>query len=100
MTKSMIDDCRNVFGPLDAECRARLRAVLENPTEETWDAASSLIVGKDGFTTLWQAWVKVDPGAPLSGCRYDAETGDKIRGWQKIPDQLTLYRALKEVTKP
>ena len=97
MTKSMIDDCRNVFGPLDAECRARLKAVLEDPTEETWNEAFSLIIGSDGFTTLWQAWVKVDPSAPVSGCRYDMD-GKQIRGWTKIPDQLTLYRALKEVT--
>lgn len=98
MTKPYIDDCRNMFGPLGEEPRARLEAVLENPTEETWDEAAHLIVGKDGFTTLWQAWVKVDPDAPRSGCRYDAETGKKVSGWPAIPDQLTLYRALREVT--
>lgn len=98
MTKSIYDDCRNMFGPLDAECRARLKAVLKNPTEETWDDAFSLIVGKDGFTTLWQAWCKVDPNAPRSGCRYNMD-GKKISGWPAIPDELTLYRALNEVTR-
>lgn len=96
-SKAYVDKCRNMWGALDDECRARLEAVLENPTEETWEEAHSLIVG-GGFTTLWQAWVKVDPTAPRSGPRWCAETGKQISGWPKIPDQLTLYRALREVT--
>lgn len=87
-----------MFGSLNTECRGRLEAVLDNPTEETWDEAYSLIVGKDGFTTLWQAWVKVDPAAPRSGPADDM-AGKRIRGWPSIPDQLTLYRALREVTQ-
>jgi len=87
-----------MFGSLDAECRGRLEAVLDNPTEETWDEAYSLIVGKDGFTTLWQAWVKVDQAAPRSGPAEDMAS-KRIRGWPSIPDQLTLYRALREVTQ-
>ena len=98
MANAFVDDCRNMFGSLDAECRGRLEAVLDNPTEETWDEAYSLIVGKDGFTTLWQAWVKVDPAAPRSGPRDDMK-GKRISGWPSIPDQLTLYRALREVTQ-
>ena len=98
MANAFVNDCRNMFGSLNAECRGRLEAVLDNPTEETWDEASSLIVGKDGFTTLWQDWVKVDPAAPRSGPADDM-AGKRIRGWPSIPDQLTLYRALREVTQ-
>lgn len=98
MASAFVDDCRNMFGKLDAECRARLEAVLENPTEETWDDAYSLIIGKDGFTTLWQAWVKVDPDAPRTGPSEDF-AGKRLSGWSRIPDQLTLYRALREVTQ-
>ena len=98
MANAFVDDCRNMFGSLNAECRGRLEAVLDNPTEETWDEAYSLIVGKDGFTTLWQAWVKVDPAAPRSG-PADEMAGKRSRWWPSIPDQLTLYRALREVTQ-
>ena len=94
---AFVDDCRNMFGKLDTECRGRLEAVLEDPTEETWDEAYSLIVGKDGWTTLWQAWVQVDSDAPRTGPAQDF-AGKRLRGWSRIPDQLTLYRALKEVT--
>jgi len=97
MSKAFVEDCRNMFGKLDAECRGRLEAVLENPTEETWDNAYSLIIGGDGFTTLWQAWVKVDSTAPRTGPAEDF-AGKRLHGWSRIPDQLTLYRALKEVT--
>ncbi len=98
MSKAFIDDCRNMFGSLDTVCRRRLEAVIENPTEETWDNSYSLIVGKDGFTTLWQAWVKVDPAAPRTGPAEDF-AGKRLSGWSRIPDQLTLYRALREVTQ-
>ena len=94
---SAVDKCRNMFGPLNAECRSRLQRVLDSPTAETWDDAYSLIVGADGFTTLWQAWVKVDSSAPRAGPCHDMD-GNQIRGWPRIPDQLTLYRALKAVT--
>ena len=96
MSKAFIDDCRNMFGKLDAECRYRLEAVLDNPTEATWDEAYSLIVGADGFTTLWQAWVKVDEGAPRTGPR-ETFAGERISGWPRIPDQLTFTTASSRV---
>ena len=93
----IVKKCRNMFGPLNAECRARLEAVLKDPTPDTWDDAYSLIVGADGFTTLWQAWIKVDPFAPRTGPSYD-QHGTRKTGWSEIPDQFTLYRALSAVT--
>lgn len=87
---AFIAKCRNMFGPLRGDVRERLEAVLASPSQETWDDAYSIIVGKNGFTTLWQAWIKVDPDAPRSR-PLDAP-------WPRVPDQLTLYRALREVT--
>jgi hypothetical protein len=98
MKTAYIDYCRNMFGPLNDECRKRLEAVLRNPTARTWDNAYSLIVGADGFMTLWQAWIAVDPLAPLTGKLTD-QHGRVIEGWSRIPDQLTLYRALRYATR-
>jgi hypothetical protein len=88
--KAFVKDCTNFDGYLNDECKTRLVAVLENPTQETWNNAYSLIINNDKFMSLWQAWIKVDPNACI--CRTSA--GD----WPKIPDQLTLYRALKYAT--
>jgi hypothetical protein len=90
VSTAFVAKARNLFGPLAGEHRERLEAVLANPTEQTWDDAYSLIVG-GGFKTLWQAWIAVDPSAPRSKPLEEP--------WPKIPDQLTLYRALKEATK-
>ena len=97
MNSQILNKCRNMSGSLNTECRSRLQRVLDNPTEETWDDAHCLIVGADGSTTLWQAWIKVDDRAPRSGSSCDID-GNQIRGWPRIPDQLTIYRALKAVT--
>ena len=93
-----VDDCRNLFGPLSTDCRRRLEAVLRNPTPRTWDNAYSLIVCPHKMTTLWQAWISVDDTAPRRGPCSDAK-GRRIEGWEKIPDQLTLYRALRWATQ-
>lgn len=82
----IIANCRNLFGPLDGECRARLRAVLRNPTEETWEDAYSLIISVNPLSTLWQAWTAIDPTAPRSK-PCDGP-------WPKIPDVVTLRRAI------
>ena len=87
---AFVDRCRNMFGHLEGDARTRLEAVLKNPNQRTWERAYSLIIGANGWTTLWQAWIKVDADAPLTKAR-DAP-------WPRVPDQLTLYRALKEVT--
>ena len=83
--------CRNMHGPLDPDTKARLAELLNNPTNETWDNAFSMIVGADGWTSLWEAWTQVDPNAP----RAKPCNGH----WPRIPDQLTIYRALRHVTR-
>lgn len=89
---SILDHCRNVYGPLSRSERVRLQAVLRNPTEETWEAAHSLIIAvRGGCITLWDAWVQIDPKAPSS----------KVPSlyWPRIPDQFTLYRAIRTTTR-
>jgi hypothetical protein len=98
MKTAFMDSCRNMFGPLQPEQRQRLEAVLRKPSARTWDDAYSLIVGADGWTTLWQAWIAVDDDAPRTGKRTD-QAGRVVEGWKRIPDQLTLYRALRYATR-
>lgn len=84
---SLIDQCTNLYGPLPAKIRQRIRAVLENPCQETWEEAHALIISETGMMTLWQAWIAVDPKAPVSRpCD---------RSWPRIPDPFTLYRAIR-----
>lgn len=86
MNHAFVDNCKNVFGTLSADCRARLTALIERPSQATWDDAHSIII--DGnFGTVWQAWLAVDASAPRSK-PCDAP-------WPRIPDQLTVYRALR-----
>jgi hypothetical protein len=88
--------CQNMFGPClqNAKIIKRLNAVLDNPCEATWDDAHSIIVGADGFTTLWQCVIAVDPFFPRTGPRTD-DKGNVIRRWERVPDHFTLRRALK-----
>lgn len=88
----------NLFGKLDDDCRRRLAAVIDNPCEETWDDANSLVVTmhKGGAigVTLWQAVCWVDPTFPNRGPSTDL-LGNRIRGWTCIPDRDLLLRALR-----
>lgn len=88
---AFVADATNLFGALKSEGQASLRAVLANPTNETWDKSYSLIVNGKSFMTLWQAWIAVDSNAPRS------KPLDGV--WPKIPDQMTIYRALKHATQ-
>ena len=86
---AFLDKTSNIFGKLKPETRARLERVIAKPTQRTWDNAYSIIIEGRHFTTLWQAWIAVAPHAPRSK-QLDGK-------WPRLPDQLTLYRALKHV---
>lgn len=92
-----LDLARNMFGRLAPDIRERLQAVVDNPTEKTWDNAHSIIVGAYGWTTLWQAVIAVDPSFPRSGPRVD-QKGRVLEGWVRIPDRRTLLSAIKYAT--
>ncbi len=87
-----LDRCHNIFGNLAPDLRRRLEAVIENPNHETWDNAYSICIS--GFTTLWQAVIAIDPTFPRTGPVED-RAGHRLKGWERVPDQLTLYRALR-----
>lgn len=88
---------RNVFGKLRPEYKRALRAVLYHPTEETWEEAHSIIVGADGWMTLWQAVIAIDPTFPKVGPRTDSR-GRIVERWRRIPSQNLLMAALQYAT--
>jgi hypothetical protein len=85
--RASLNQAENMFGRLGPEPRVRLRAVMDGPTQETWDAAYSLIINAASFCTLWQAVLRVDPDFPRS--RGEGET------WARVPSQHTILRALE-----
>jgi len=93
-----LERSRNRNGELDEETKARVYALIDNPTVDTWDNAKSIIVGSDAWTTLWQAVRKADPSFPNTGRSTDEE-GNVIREWSRIPDASLVLQALALVTK-
>ena len=92
-----LDRVRTIHGPLKAPERTRLRAVLYQPTEKTWDDAYTIVVGADRWTTLWQAVIAVDPTFPQRGPTTTTR-GKTLKRWAKIPSQETLLKALRYAT--
>jgi hypothetical protein len=83
----------NLYGPLSAEVRQRLDAVVSDPTNETWEDAHSIILNSKGFRTLWQAVIKADPTFPTTGPRTDSK-GNQITPWARIPSRELLIEAI------
>jgi hypothetical protein len=75
----------NMFGPLPKDRRDLIMSYLNAPSEKGWDAIHSTCV--KGMTTLWQAWTKVDPGAPRSRSMDGA--------WPAIPTPEVLRGAMR-----
>jgi hypothetical protein len=80
---------------MDAAAKARVRAVIEHPTSETWERAYSLVVHPKGIN-LWHAVCCVDPTFPIVGPGDDAR--GRRRPWPRAPDQLTIVRAIRAAT--
>lgn len=85
-----IDLARNIFGRLKPALRKRIRAYWLNPTERGWEDVYCMIVGGDGWMTVWQAWIKLDADAPRS------KPCDEP--WPKWPDRDTFERILRFAT--
>ena len=89
----------NMWGPTsdNPDVQGRLRAVLDNPTHDTWNNSHGIVVSPHrglGGTTLWQAVRHVDPTFPHTGPVSDSK-GNRVSGWSRIPDKMTIARALK-----
>ena len=77
----------NLFGNLKPEIKNRLQAVIDNPCQETWEDAYSIILNADaGMTTLWQAVIKIDWDMPQRK-PLDAP-------WSYIPSQEIIIEAI------
>ncbi len=86
-----MDRAKNLIGDLPPDVRARIFAVVENPTQETWNAAHSLMINERQFITLWQAAVRY--------AGYKVFTYKVEEGWPEIPSRAQLLQALDVGTK-
>lgn len=78
----------NLFGNIKPEIKARLQAVIDNPCQETWEDAYSIILNGSGkMRTLWQAVLIVNP-------RFQNRRADGAL-WDKIPTQEVIVEAIK-----
>lgn len=84
----------NHEGPLPASIREDLALVLADPQQYWGDMYSYVLRADHDGLTLWKAVIAVDPTFPHTGPRFDAK-GRMVQGWTKIPDQVTVARALK-----
>jgi hypothetical protein len=91
----------NFHGPLSGSIRLRLRALLDNPTPETWDDAKGIVLcAAEGLglgLSLWQAVIAVDPAFPRVGRHTDVE-GNVVREWERIPTTELLEQAIAYAT--
>jgi hypothetical protein len=79
----------NMFGKLKPEVKARLQAVINNPCQETWEDAYSIILNASGkTTTLWQAVIKHD---------WDMQQSKPLDSpWSHIPTSETIVKAIND----
>lgn len=77
----------SMFGKLKPETKKRLKAVIENPCQETWEEAYTIILNQEGtMTTLWQAVIKVD---------WNMTTRKPLDApWPYIPSSETIKEAI------
>lgn len=92
-----LDLARNFFGPLDQSIRRRIRRVITSPNARNWEDAHSVIIGSDGWMTLWQAVIAVDPTFPRTG-RVTNQKGDVLEEWRRIPSTDLILRAVRFAT--
>ena len=85
--------------PLTPGIRARLQAVVDDPSPQNWENAYSIIVNPTVRTaTLWHMVCEIDPEmAKACANRPDAE-GKRRNLWRKVPDRNTLIQALQFAT--
>ncbi len=87
----LLDGLANCLGPLPPDFKRRLRAVVENPTTATWEDTYAILLQPS--VTLWMAVAHVDPTFPRKGPGQDAR--GRRNPWLRVPDQLTLVRAIR-----
>jgi hypothetical protein len=93
-TAEALDRATDLFGPLGLDGQRRIRALLANPCEETWDDAHLIILNGRTWRTLWQAVLLVDRAFPTAGPFTDA-AGRRVEGWTAVPSEFTIRRAIQ-----
>lgn len=97
----------NMWGKLGDDVRERLTAAIENPGEETWDDAQSIILNRDTWLTLWQAVLAVDPdfstakGPVTRWVTDNSELGghsEPVSGWSRTPTAEVIVQAINYAT--
>lgn len=83
----------NMFGPVDAKIRVRLRQVLSKP-RRYWDRDHGLILRNRPHLTLWQAIIAIDRTFPRTGRVTDSQ-GRIVEDWRRYPDSVLVGRAIK-----
>lgn len=87
MSKLALEFGTNMFGKLKPDVKARLEAVIDNPCQETWEDAYTIIINAEkAMTTLWQAVISVD---------WDMQQSKPLDSkWTHIPTKETIIRAI------
>jgi hypothetical protein len=97
--RELVAQATNLFGVLSPAVRARLLALILDPSPDTWDDAHSIVLnggpGRVG-TTLWQAVLPVDPDCPRRGAPEGTEPVTAEYRWSGYaPDVLTVLTAIQ-----
>ncbi len=80
----------NMFGKLKPEIKEKLQAVIDNPCQDTWDDAYSIIINSTGrMKTLWNAIHTVRPDFCISKPLNSQ--------WKEIPTSEEIVQAIKNV---
>lgn len=89
MSASKLDlfkNCRNLYGKIPETTQNQILLYLSTPSESLWEEIYCKIIGADGWTTLWQAVVKVSPNFP--------DTKPMKEKWDIIPTPEEIYEAI------
>jgi hypothetical protein len=93
-----IDQFTDALGePLREFSRGRLAALFADPRASTWEDAHGVVVNARGLT-LWQAWIAVDPQAPIASRHVTIDPFDRVvvlREWERVPDTATIERIVR-----
>lgn len=88
---------RNLHGALGEAVRYRLRRYMDGPSAATWDDVAGIILDRNSWTTVWQAWLATDPNAAIVGRCTDCR-GTILREWSHWPTPQQFATALRFAT--
>lgn len=82
----IFENCRNLYGKISDDQKNAIISYLKSPSQKQWDEIHCYILGADGWTTLWQGVIAINPhfsrSKPLKG------------EWSEIPSIEDVHEAL------